>query len=71
MQFGTKYFLEGKSYADTSADYIKALSAENRQLAEAMKLQQETEEASLSSGGEDVESKAVGFASNIVSNYFK
>lgn len=71
VQFGTKYFLEGKSYADTSADYIKALSAENRQLAEAMKLQQETEEASLSSGGEDVESKAVGFASNIVSNYFK
>ena len=71
VQFGTKAFLDGKSYEDSSAEYISALSAENRQLVEAMKLQQETEEGSLSSGNEDVKPQSVGFASNIVSNYFK
>ena len=71
VQFGTKAFLDGKSYEETSAEYISALSAENRQLVEAMKLKQETEEASLSAGGEDVEEKEVGFASNIIGRYFK
>ena len=71
VQFGTKAFLDGKSYEETSSEYISALSAENRQLVEAMKLKQETEEASLSAGGEDVEEKEVGFASNIIGRYFK
>ena len=71
VTFGTKYFLEGKSFEDTSADYIKALSAENRQLSEAVKLSQETEAEALSAGDQDVEPKQIGFASNIVGKYFK